>query len=134
MPHSVVIPVLLYADVLAAANWLCQAFGFVERLRIGSHRIQLAVGAGAVVVAHGNPAQSSANSIMVRVANADEHFVRSTANGASVLSPPNSYTYGERQYSVRDLAGHMWTFSQTEADVDPASWGGQFNHHADNAA
>jgi hypothetical protein len=23
-----------------------------------------------------------------------------------------------------DLAGHVWTFSQSERDIDPAAWGG----------
>ena len=35
--HSAtVIPVLVYEDVAEAVEWLCDAFGFVERLRIGS--------------------------------------------------------------------------------------------------
>jgi hypothetical protein len=25
---------------------------------------------------------------------------------------------------TEDLGGHRWTFSQTIADADPASWGG----------
>jgi uncharacterized glyoxalase superfamily protein PhnB len=45
-------------------------------------------------------------------------------NGAHILSPPTDYPYGERQYSAEDLGGHRWTFSQSIADVDPASWGG----------
>jgi len=39
------------------------------------------------------------------------------------LAPPTDYPYGERQYSAEDLGGHRWTFSQSIADVDPASWG-----------
>jgi uncharacterized glyoxalase superfamily protein PhnB len=74
-PPGPVIPELPYADVPAAARWLCAAFGFVERLRIGSHRIQLHVGDGAIVVV--------------------------------------------------DPGGHRWTFSQSVADSDPATWGGE---------
>jgi len=40
------------------------------------------------------------------------------------ISPPTDYPYGERQYSVEDIGGHLWTFSQTIADVDPNVWGG----------
>ena len=50
IPPSTVIPELAYADVREAAAWLCQAFGFVERLRIGDHRAQLTFGDGAIVV------------------------------------------------------------------------------------
>jgi uncharacterized glyoxalase superfamily protein PhnB len=44
--------------------------------------------------------------------------------GARIVNPPIDYPYGERQYSVEDLGGHQWTFSQTIADVDHSSWGG----------
>jgi uncharacterized glyoxalase superfamily protein PhnB len=43
---------------------------------------------------------------------------------ARSLSPPTGYPFGERQYSVADPGGHVWTFTQTIADVDPAAWGG----------
>ena len=46
VPAATVIPVLSYEDVGEASRWLCGAFGFRERLRIGNHRIQLYVGDG----------------------------------------------------------------------------------------
>ena len=49
-PAATVIPVLAYADVAEAAEWLCRAFGFALRLRIGTHRAQLVFGDGAVIV------------------------------------------------------------------------------------
>jgi uncharacterized glyoxalase superfamily protein PhnB len=42
-----------------------------------------------------------------------------------VLSEPTTYPFGERQYSVIDIGGHRWTFTQTVADIDPAIWGGE---------
>jgi hypothetical protein len=54
MPPGPVIPELPYADVPAAARWLCNAFGFRERLRIGSPRIQMHVGDGSIVVVEGD--------------------------------------------------------------------------------
>jgi len=48
IPRATVIPVLAYPDVTKAAAWLCDAFGFNVRLRIGNHRVQLNVGDGAV--------------------------------------------------------------------------------------
>lgn len=125
-----VIPVLHYPDVGTAASWLCEAFGFTERLRIGDHRVQLDIadGAGAVVVAQRpNPAPAcphACHSIMVRITDIDQHYQRALAGNARSLSPPTGYQFGERQYSVTDPGGHIWTFSQTVADVDPAAWGG----------
>jgi uncharacterized glyoxalase superfamily protein PhnB len=126
MPVSGVIPVLCYPDVVQAAQWLCAAFGFRERLVIGDHRIQLHAGFGAVVVARGSASNVSTvpMSLMVRVEDAHAHFARAKAHGAAVLHEPTDYPYGERQYSARDLAGYVWTFSQSIADIDPADWGG----------
>jgi len=132
IPDSAVIPVLLYPDVVAAATWLCRAFGFVERLRIGTHRIQLVVpsGIGALVVAEEtSPASAggaATHSIMVRVADVDSHFAQAQASGAKVLNPPTTYPFGERQYTAADRADHVWTFTQTVADVDPKTWGGEW--------
>lgn len=128
MPEATVIPVLSYPDVSAAAAWLCHVFGFSERLRIGNHRIQLSIGQGSIVVTQGEAGwaaeQFMASSVMVRVHDVDAHFRHARNSGARVLAEPVSYPYGERQYSVADLAGRAWTFSQSEANVDPADWGG----------
>lgn len=61
---------------------------------------------------------------MVRVDEIDLHFERALASGAKVISAPADHPYGERQYTVEDFAGHVWTFSQTIADVNPEDWGG----------
>jgi uncharacterized glyoxalase superfamily protein PhnB len=131
MPESVVIPVLHYADVRAAVDWLCRAFGFTERLRIGDHRAQLDVAgcAGSVVVTGGAtselPGGDPTHAVMVRVADVDTHCERARRAGARILSAPADYPYGERQYTALDQGGHVWTFSQTLADVDPGAWGGK---------
>jgi uncharacterized glyoxalase superfamily protein PhnB len=123
MPPSDVIPELPYSDVREAVNWLCRAFGFQERLQIGDHRSQLVFGGGSIVVTkRGGGASSSV--VMVRVEDADEHYAKSKEAGAKIVSPPADYPYGERQYTAEDIGGHIWTFSQTIADIDPQSWGG----------
>jgi uncharacterized glyoxalase superfamily protein PhnB len=124
IPESVVIPELAYRDVLEAARWLCEAFGFRERLRIADHRVQLSFGQGAVIVIERHGGQEVGSSVLVRVEDADRHHDRAVQHGARILRPPTDYPYGERQYTAQDLGSHVWTFSQTLADVDPASWGG----------
>ena len=125
MPPGTVIPELPYIDVRAAADWLCRAFGFSERLRIGDHRVQLRVGDAAIVVAQQATPAPGSGGIMVRVADVDAHHATAAAMGAQVLGAPADYPFGERQYSAVDLGGHRWTFSQSIADVDPAAWGGE---------
>ena len=123
VPPATVIPVLAYPDVREAVDWLCEAFGFRERLRIASHRAQLVLGDGAVIVTERQGAAEPAL-VHVRVEDADHHCEHAVAAGARLVSPPAEYPYGERQYTAEDPGGHRWTFSQSIEDVDPASWGG----------
>jgi uncharacterized glyoxalase superfamily protein PhnB len=129
VPQATVIPELAYVDVTEAADWLCEAFGFNVRLRIGNHRVQLVLGDGAMVATelHGAAPRSDAatHAMLVRVEDAYRHHEQAVSAGARILSPPNDYPYGERQYTAEDLGGHHWTFSESIADVDPASWGGE---------
>lgn len=133
IPPVTVIPVLAYPDVREAVAWLCAAFGFTERLRIGEdHRSQLRVGDGAVIVADTGgdrrpprPGEVT-HSVTVRVANASAHCERARENGARIVMEPTDMMYGERQYTAEDLADHHWTFSETLADVAPEAWGGEY--------
>ena len=126
MPACTVIPELPYPDVRQAAAWLTRALGFRERLRIGGHRIQMQAGDGAIVVVEGGGHEpASRHAVMLRVADVDAQFERARAAGATVLRPPATYPYGERQCTVADPGGHVWTLSQSVADVDPADWGGE---------
>jgi uncharacterized glyoxalase superfamily protein PhnB len=129
MPPGAFIPELGYPDVGAAATWLCDAFGFAERLRIGNHRIQLTFGGGSMVAIQAakdsDPSRTPTHAVMVRVENVDSHCERARRHGARVVREPESYPYGERQYTAHDPGGHSWTFSESIADVDPADWGGE---------
>jgi len=129
IPRATVIPVLAYPDVNQAAAWLCDAFGFSVRLRIGNHRVQLNVGEGAVIVREMRPNEVNAAlgmgySVTVRVEDADAHCDRARNHGARIIQEPLTYPYGERQYNANDFAGYLWTFSQSVTDVRPQDWGG----------
>ena len=131
MPRSTIIPVLGYSDVPQAVEWLTRVFGLTERLRIAEHRVQLNYGSGDLVVTRSAASGTSAShSIMVRVADVDAHYSRSNQAGAQIFGEPTTFPYGERQYTAADLGGHVWTFSQSVADVDPSSWGGTLIGHA----
>ncbi len=123
MPRATVIPELPYDNIGEALDWLCAVFGFTLRLRIADHRAQLNVGDSAVVLIE-RSRDDGPCSVMVRVDNIDQHFARAKEKGAHIVREPASYPYGERQYSARDLGSHLWTFSQSIADVDPHEWGG----------
>jgi uncharacterized glyoxalase superfamily protein PhnB len=127
--RATVIPVLAYPDVHEAAAWLCEAFGFTVRIRIGDHRVQLNVGDGAVTVREMRPNEVNAvlgigYSTTVRVEDVDAHCERAKAHRARIMQEPVTHPYGERQYNAVDFAGYSWTFSQSVADVHPEDWGG----------
>lgn len=130
MPEGVVIPELAYVDVREAVVWLSEKFGFAERLRIGTHRAQRVVGSGgAIVITQRGPLVAASetarlHTLMVRLSEVDRPYAVAVQAGVKILRPPADYPYGERQYSAEDIGGHVWTFSQTIADVDPANWGG----------
>ena len=61
--------------------------------------------------------------VVVHVADVDAHCERARRFGARIVDLPSDMPFGERQYTVVDLAGHRWTFSQHVADVSPEEWG-----------
>ncbi len=131
-PSATVIPVLSYEDVVKASDWRCDAFGFRVRLRVGTHRVQLVFGDGAVILTDGGAGRVSdggaldvaSHSVHVRVEDVDRHYARAQEHGARIVRAPADYPYGERQYTADDPGGHRWTFSQSIADVAPETWGG----------
>jgi uncharacterized glyoxalase superfamily protein PhnB len=125
MPSSTVIPVVAYPDVDQAVEWLSRTFGFTVRLRIASHRVQMHVGDGHMVVKEARGERPGAtHSVMVRVEDVHQHHAHAVKCGARIVRPPEDFPYGERQYEVEDLGGHQWKFTQTLADVTPEEWGG----------
>jgi len=120
-----VIPILVYADIAAAHDFLVDAFGCtpggVERdgagnvvhgeVRIGDsvvwlHRVTHDHGLDAprrLPWAHGG--------LSVIVPDIDAHFERAKAAGAEVLSTPSDQPYGLREYGARDTDGHYWWFA-----------------------
>ena len=133
VPPAMVVPVLVYPDVRAAVAFLSDAFGFVERTRIGEgHRAQLAVdGDWAVIVADAGgdrcPPQPGGvtHTVRLRVADVDAAFMRAREAGAVVVEAPVDRDYGERDCTVEDLAGHRWQLAEVLVDVAPEEFGCQ---------
>src|SRR5260370_24523621 len=84
-PTATVVPVLVYDDVAKAIDWLCEAFGFSERLRAARPdgkvmHAQLNIREGAVMLgAQGcdfkTPDAHAVNQyVIVRVDDLDRHF------------------------------------------------------------
>lgn len=133
-PGSMIVPVLVYEDVGKAIEWLCEAFGFTERLRAPASggrvtHAQLSIGDGTVMIGASGaefrpPRPNEVNQyVLVHVEDVDGHFDHAKRFGAQIVQPPANMPFGERVYTVADLAGHRWTFSESIADIAPEQWG-----------
>jgi uncharacterized glyoxalase superfamily protein PhnB len=122
VPPCTVIPVLIYPDPGAAADWLSRAFGFTVRLRIANHRIQMRAADGCITIAEGDVTPNRSHIVQVRIEDADGHCDRARRSGAIILTEPTTHSYGERQYNAQDFHGHRWDFTETIADVAPEDW------------
>jgi uncharacterized glyoxalase superfamily protein PhnB len=49
--------------------------------------------------------------LYVDVANADEHYARAVAAGATIVEEPVDTPYGHRRYGALDVEGHRWYFA-----------------------
>jgi uncharacterized glyoxalase superfamily protein PhnB len=61
--------------------------------------------------------------VTIFVEDVTAHFSRTKAAGAKIIEDLHVTIYGEQQYGVEDLDGHVWIFSQHYRDVTPAEWG-----------
>jgi uncharacterized glyoxalase superfamily protein PhnB len=133
-PNAAVVPILIYPDVAAAIQWLCDAFGFQERLRASGRdgvvgHAQLTSGGGDIMIGRGGgpfvaPERDRTHQyVLIAVDSVDSHFERARTRGARIIQPVEDMPFGTRHYTAADPTGHWWTFSQNVADVDPAAWG-----------
>lgn len=125
---STVIPCLRYRDAHAAIDWLCKAFAF-ERHAVHAdgdvvHHAQLVFGNGMIMLGSaGNSSEwgrqiaqpgdiglRETQSPCVIVADADAHYARAKAAGATIVIDIADQDYGGRGYSCRDPEGHLWWF------------------------
>lgn len=135
MPACTILSELGYQNVEQAIEWLCKVFLFKERWRKGSHRAQLSFGNGVIVVTEQQndftkTAPEDKDWVVprhfqqVQLPHVDDHYEHVCSQDVVVIRSPADYPFGERQYSVQNIGGHMWTFSQSIKDVSPENWGG----------
>jgi uncharacterized glyoxalase superfamily protein PhnB len=140
-----VVPVLVYDDVGRAIKWLCETFGFVERFQYGSEGspsgAQLAVGDGSVFLTSSRLGQSPnwtdqavlrtprlneiTHGVCVHIEDVDSLYQCIKQSDARIFSAPETHPFGERQFTVEDIGGHRWTFTQSVANIAPEDWGGR---------
>jgi uncharacterized glyoxalase superfamily protein PhnB len=129
-----VIPSMRYENASAAIDWLCTAFGFARNMVVDGPggtiaHAQLSYGNGMIMLGSNgkdeyrieSPRQLAGavtGGVYVVVADVDAHCARARAAGATILREPVDQEYGGRDYSCRDLKGHLWHFGTYAPTID----------------
>jgi uncharacterized glyoxalase superfamily protein PhnB len=106
-----------YAKPVAAARWLCDAFGFdtTTSLPDGDSEeftwIEIRIGNGAIMLyPAGGKASGVTHQPFVYVDDLDAHFARAAVAGATLIEPIKHH--GFKAYVAEDVEGRRWTFAQ----------------------
>lgn len=139
---ATLISTMRYEDANAAVDWLCRAFGFEPHavykddngkvvhaeLSFGNGMIMLGPNVetafGKYMTLPKDTAGRCTQTIYAIVDDVDAHHAQATAAGADVVMPLRDESYGGREYSCRDLEGHIWTFGTYDPWMQPSSAAG----------
>jgi uncharacterized glyoxalase superfamily protein PhnB len=137
--RTTVIPAMRYFNAPKAIDWLCRAFGFEKHFVVPGPdntiaHAQLSFGNGMIMLGSAtdseygrlvtHPAETGGletQTAYVIVADVDAHYARAKAAGAKIVIAIKDEDYGGRDYTCRDLEGHVWTFGS----YDPWASGGK---------
>lgn len=122
-----VYPCLTYRDVRRAIEWLRAAFGIDGEVLVppgagdteSPDHALLRVGGATILVESERPddlhgPHAGHGWIYVAVVDADAHYRRAVAGGATVHGTPHDFGVGQRGYSAHDLEGNLWSFGTAQ--------------------
>ena len=130
---QILFPFLRYRDAPAAIDWLVKAFGFEEQLVVPNENgtvahAELTFGPGLIMLATARDDELNIKSprdlgavsggIYVCVHDIDVHCKRARTAGAEIIRGPEDTDYGSREYTARDLEGHLWSFGTYRPHAD----------------
>ena len=126
--RATIIPCLRYRDAPKAIEWLCRTFGFEKQLVVPNAdgtiaHAQLSFGNGMIMLGSVLEVETEfgrlikqpdeiggfeTQSVYVVVSDADAIYARAKAAGAEIVIEIKDEDYGGRDFSCRDLEGHLW--------------------------
>lgn len=126
-------PYLIYEDAEEAIEFLTNAFGFIERMRMPGPdgtimHCEMCYDDGLIMLAsefpemgHKEPNQLDGvcHNVHMYVDDVDAHHDQAVAAGAEITRPLEDQFYGDRTYGAKDCGGHHWYFAQHIKDVAP---------------
>lgn len=112
--HQALVPYLVVSDAARLLDFLRDAFGATEVMRVprpggGVQHAEVAIGDARVELADGTAQYPSrAGALHVYVPDADAVYARALAAGGESLYGPVDQPYGDREAGVRDPGGNAW--------------------------
>jgi uncharacterized glyoxalase superfamily protein PhnB len=127
-PH--IHPVAGYQHAREAIDWLGRAFGFEPKAVFDGpgHTVahaELAFGTGTLGISSAGPVDPTnvwttvREGIYVCITEPDAHHARARAAGAAIERGLQDMDYGSREYTARDLEGHLWGFGTYSMSHEP---------------
>lgn len=120
-----IFPAIRYQNARAAIDWLSQAFGFKEHFVVpGSGdsiaHAQLELESNIIMLGSAREDElrlktprelgAGTQAVYVVIKDVDAHCARARQHGADIVRGPEDTPYGSREYSARDMEGHLWSF------------------------
>ena len=123
--YTAITPYLIVEDAGGFLDFLTNAFGAVERLRIpmGEGLIghaEVEIGGAAVMLSDAAPPDFPATSSQIHlyVEDVDAVFAQAVNAGATSEAEPADQFYGDRIARVADPSGNVWSIASHVEDVD----------------
>lgn len=124
--YTAVTPYLVAEDAPRLIDFLVEAFGAVERMRMpmpdgGIGHAEVEIAGAAVMLGSASPPDFPpvAAQLHLYVEDADAVYARAVAAGATAIAEPADQFYGDRLGRIADPAGNVWTIATHIEDVTP---------------
>jgi uncharacterized glyoxalase superfamily protein PhnB len=129
-----IVPLITYANVPRAIEWIERVFGFRERTEArltwpGGGLTWIEVGNSLFSISTPDetwrqpPEPGAPGTVMkVYVEDVDRHFAHAKSEGAQILAEPQDGFWGGRTYRALDHEGHRWEISQRGRDLSADRW------------
>ena len=123
--YTAITPYLIVENASGFLDFLAQAFGAVERLRIpmpqgGIGHAEVEIDGAALMLADAALPDFPANNTQIHlyVKDVDSAFARAVHAGATAIAEPADQFYGDRIARVADPCGNQWSIASHIEDVD----------------
>ena len=124
--YTAITPYLVAEDASGLIDFLTNAFGAVERMRMAMPdgsvaHAEVEIGGAAVMLGSAMPPEFPPTSSLIHlyVEDVDGVYARAVSAGATSEAEPADQIYGERLARILDPAGNRWSIAAHVEDVTP---------------